>query len=693
MRIPVLFSCLFLIFIFCISMSSGQKDDDIYFFPDFSQCLGDEQSLLLQWKNSLVFDNALSTKLVYWNQSVDCCSWEGVICDGSRVIILDLTNESISDGLDNSSSLSCLRSLQYLGLAYNKLKTFPHFLRNQSALLALDLSNNEIHGEIPNWIWNLPYLYTLNLSYNYLMTLDLPLLGMSNLRVLDLHSNQLQGQLLAFPKHAIYLDFSRNNFSSVILPSIGNSFGFTSFLSLSSNKFYGSIPESICNITNLRLLDLSNNSLSGTIPQCLFKMSESHDVMWHRGLGVLNLRKNNLTGVISNSFPRNCSLQTLYLNDNQLQGKLPKSLARCTSLEVLDLGNNQIEDVFPCYLKNISMLHILVLRSNKFYGPIDCPMPNASWSMLQIVDLAANSFTGKLPIKYFSDWKVITDERNEAQYQVSPLRFVDNSSFYAFTNYGVAKIGFGQPYSYEDVVNIYYQNMVTITIKGVQVELVKILTIFASLDFSCNHFDGHIPREIGELKSLRSLNLSHNAFTGQMSQSLGKLTYLESLDLSSNKFTGEIPVQLAEGLIFLSFLNLSFNQLGGNIPLIKQFATFSKSSYEGNIGLCGFPLKEKCTHEESELSHPTSKETHSDFGRRIDWNFLNVEFGFIFGFGIVIWPLMFWKRWRICYFQLADDIFFKMFPQLYIRKSWKTSTHKSETGALVIATSNAVRFD
>ena len=196
--------------------------------------------------------------------------------------------------------------------------------------------------------------------------------------------------------------------------------------------------------------------------------------------------------------------------------------------------------------------------------------------MLQIVDLAANNFTGKLPIKYISNWKAITGERNKAQYQLSPLRFKDNSLFLNFRSivdplhsydngYGGYGHGYGYgsavSYSYQyaniffqernDVVNIYYQNMVTITLKGVQVELVKIQTIFTSLDFSCNSFDGPIPREIGELKLLHSLNLSHHAFTSQISQSLGKLTNLESLDLSSNKFTGEISVQLAEGLKFL----------------------------------------------------------------------------------------------------------------------------------------------
>ena len=98
-----------------------------------SKVLDYQQSLLLQWKNSLVFDNASSTKLVHWNQSVGVpyCSWEGVNCNWSRVTGLNLTNESISDGLHNSSSLSRLPYLQQLDLANNKLKIFPHFLREQ----------------------------------------------------------------------------------------------------------------------------------------------------------------------------------------------------------------------------------------------------------------------------------------------------------------------------------------------------------------------------------------------------------------------------------------------------------------------------------------------------------------------------------------------------------------------------------
>jgi hypothetical protein len=177
--------------------------------------------------------------------------------------------------------------------------------------------------------------------------------------------------------------------------------------------------------------------------------------------------------------------------------------------------------------------------------------------------------------------------------------------------------------------------------------LVTIQTIYTILDFSCNNFDGPIPEEIGKLTLLYTLNLSHNALTGQIPESLGKLSNLESLDLSSNELSGKIPVQLADGLIFLSVLSLSFNQLVGQIPFIKQFGTFLENSFQGNKGLCGLPLKSKCTNEEPRLLPPTYEKYHSNSRIVIEWNYISAELGFVFGFGVVIGSLMFWKRWRI----------------------------------------------
>ncbi|XP_056864441.1 putative receptor like protein 25 [Raphanus sativus] len=121
----------------------------------------------------------------------------------------------------------------------------------------------------------------------------------------------------------------------------------------------------------------------------------------------------------------------------------------------------------------------------------------------------------------------------------------------------------------------------------------KILTSFATIDFSGNRIEGQIPESLGLLKALIALNFSNNAFTGYIPPSLSNLSNLESLDLSSNQLSGTIPNGLGS-LSFLAYINVSHNQLKGEIPQGTQITGQPKSSFEGNAGLCGLPLKETC---------------------------------------------------------------------------------------------------
>ncbi|KAK0583977.1 hypothetical protein LWI29_005887 [Acer saccharum] len=186
-------------------------------------------------------------------------------------------------------------------------------LKNYS-LIELDLSDNQISGEIPNWIWEV-VCFNLNLSHNSLVGFQEPY-SILNLRFLDLHSNQLQGKIPLPPPEAAIVDYSSNNFTS-IPDDIGNVAYNMAFFSVSNNKLTSVIPESLCNATWLQVLDLSSNNLSGRIPTCLFEMGNS--------LGVLNIRRNSLYGTLPEKFPGYCGLQTLSLNGNQLEGMVPKS--------------------------------------------------------------------------------------------------------------------------------------------------------------------------------------------------------------------------------------------------------------------------------------------------------------------------------------------------------------------------------
>ncbi|KAH9673092.1 hypothetical protein KPL70_017963 [Citrus sinensis] len=555
----------------------------------------------------------------------------------------------------NASSDSSFPShVSKLRLASCKMKVIPN-LKSQSKLFNLDLSDNQISGEIPNWVWEIGNggLEYLNLSHNLLSSLQRPfsISDLSLITVLDLRSNQLQGNVPYPPPSAVLVDYSNNNFTSSIPDDIGTSMNFTIFFSLSNNYITGVIPETLCRAKNLLVLDLSKNKLGGKMPTCLIEMSEI--------LGVLNLRGNRLSGTLSVTFPGNCALQTLDLNGNQLGGKVPKSLASCTKLEVLDLGNNKINDTFPCWLKNISSLRVLVLRSNSFYGNITCRENDKSWPKLQIVDLASNNFGGRVPQKCITTWKAMMSDEDEAQSNFKHLHF-----------------------EFLRLDNRYYQDVVTVTSKGLEMELVKILSIFTSIDFSRNNFDGPIPEEIGRFKSLYGLNLSQNALTGPIPSAIGNLQQLESLDLSMNHLSGQIPIQLAN-LTFLSFLNLSHNNLVGKIPVSTQLQSFSPTSFEGNEGLCGLPLNNcrssilcgfpatnDCKTNSSKLQ-PSEPASNKEF----NWQFILTGVGFGVGSAAIVAPLMFSKKANKLYDVQIDKLLLVTLPMLGL--TYKTSYERS----------------
>ncbi|GFQ00517.1 receptor-like protein 12 [Phtheirospermum japonicum] len=526
----------------------------------------------------------------------------------SNLTRLDLGHNNLTVDVSSGNILS-LPQLLRLNLASCKLSNFPD-LRNQSKISFLDLSSNRISGEIPIWIWNIGNnaLNHLNLSYNLLVGFQRPINMPDLLNVLDLHSNRLQGELPLPPNSVVYIDYSSNHFQNTIPIDIGNSTLFTNFLSLANNNLTGKIPESLCNPTYLQVLDLSGNNLNGSIPSCLTNT-----------LGVLNLGRNQISGIIPDNFSVSCSLKTLDLSNNNLGGHMPFSLANCKSLEVMNVGNNKIKDTFPCMLKNLSALRVLVLRRNKFHGELRCPMTkNGSWPDLQIIDIAFNNFTGKLSPECIANWRGMTVDKNGDQpRQNKHIQF-----------------------DFLSLNNFYYQDMVMVTIKGLEMELIKILKVFTVIDFSCNNFSGPIPDTIGNLTSLYILNLSHNALDGNIPSTVGNLKQLGSLDLSSNGLTGEIPREIA-GLNFLSFLNLSYNKLVGMIPTGSQFQTFSKESYVGNPELCGFPLNKSCNFDgERENLGPGLS------GTGFDWRFILTGLGFGFGASLVVAPLALCERWR-----------------------------------------------
>ena len=548
------------------------------------------------------------------------------------------------------SWLYTLPSLVELDLSHNKF--IGHIGKFQfDSLETIDLSMNELHGSIPTSIFELVNLSSLHLSSNKLSgvletskfekLINLTYLDISltmsvhsnsmlpNIRTLDLSHNNISGMFSwNVGKDTLsYLNLSYNSISGFEmqpwksmqildlhsnllqgpLPTPPNS---TIFFSVSHNKLSGEISPLICKASSMEILDLSRNNLSGMLPHCLGNFSED--------LSVLNLRRNQFHGIIPQTFLNGNSIRSLDFSCNQLEGLVPRSLIICRELEVLDLGNNKINDMFPHWLGALPKLQVLVLRSNRFHGHIGFSKIISPFMSLRIIDLAHNDFEGDLPEIYLRSLKATMniDEGNMTREYIGD----DN-----------------------------YQDSMMVTIKGSEIEFVKILNTFTTIDFSCNKFQGVIPECIGNLNSLRGLNLSHNYLIGYIPLSFKNLKMLESLDLSSNKLSGRIPQELTI-LTFLEVLNLSQNHLIGFIPQGNQFQTFGNDSYYGNPGLCGFPLSKRCTTDE--IPYPSQEiEAKSESG--FDWKITLMGYGCGLVIGLSLGCLIFvsgkpeWLVWII----------------------------------------------
>ncbi|KAL8551142.1 hypothetical protein ACS0TY_000285 [Phlomoides rotata] len=245
--------------------------------------------------------------------------------------------------------------LAILGLNGNHLQgTLPPSLANCTELEVIDFGNNMIQDTFPQWLHTLPQLKILILksnSFHGSITSPLTNNSFTNLQIFDLSYNNFTGllpeklfsrlqaiknQSLVSPADRLYVGSGRYEYS-VTLSVKGADVEFTKVLTifntidLSNNNFIGIIPDSLSNLTSLRLLNLSHNRINGSIPPALGRMTN---------LEQLDLSSNQLSGGIPQTLTSLTFLVALNLSHNHLVGPIPLGNQFSTFLNNSYVGNS-----------------------------------------------------------------------------------------------------------------------------------------------------------------------------------------------------------------------------------------------------------------------------------------------------------------------------------------------------------------
>jgi Leucine-rich repeat (LRR) protein len=218
------------------------------------------------------------------------------------------------------------------------------------------------------------------------------------------------------------------------IPSAIGGFPWLVNLRLAVNHFEGPLPRSVCQLTELVFMDVSNNLVNGSFPDCIGALAKLERISFDncRLGGALPPSVANLTSMISfriggggMSFVGSTAplagmrnVQQLILSGNdftslapelgalkhlvqldagsmRLTGSIPDSFGLLGSLESLDLSGNSLSGPIPSSFANLTSIVDIDLNENRLSGQL--PDLSPALDTLHTLFLDSNRFTGTLP--------------------------------------------------------------------------------------------------------------------------------------------------------------------------------------------------------------------------------------------------------------------------------------------------------
>ncbi|KAH6774942.1 Leucine-rich receptor-like protein kinase family protein [Perilla frutescens var. hirtella] len=358
-------------------------------------------------------------------------------------------------------------------------------------------------------------------------------------------------------------------------------------LSISNNSISGKLPENLGNFKKLQHLDVSNNLFSSSLPVDIGKLAL---------LQNLSLAGNNFSGLIPDSISGLTSIRSMDLSRNALSGPLPLSLTMLEGLVYLNLSLNSLTKSIPKGFELMAQLDVIDLHGNMLDGELAPEF--LLFTTASHVDLSGNLLvsSAKDQQSFLRGVSPSVKHLNLSHNQLTGSN-VGGGSPQAFGSLNVLDLSYNQlSGELPGFTFVYDLQVLKLRNNGFSGLIPNNLLkgdslVLTELDLSRNKLSG--PVSMITSTTLNILNLSSNVLSGELplltgscavvdlSNNLleGNLTRMlkwgnvEVLDLSQNRLTGSIPEVTAQ-FLRLHYLNISYNSLGGSLP--KVIALFPK---------------------------------------------------------------------------------------------------------------------
>ncbi|KAK7320404.1 hypothetical protein VNO77_29838 [Canavalia gladiata] len=330
--------------------------------------------------------------------------------------------------------------------------------------------------------------------------------------------------------------------------------------------------NSSCHVVSI---SLKAQNLSGTLSPEFSKL---------RYLKLLDLSRNIITGSIPHQWATMRLIELSFMG-NRLSGPFPKVLTNITTLRNLSIEGNQFSGLIPSEIGKLIKLEKLILSSNAFTGAL----PSALSKLTNLIDLriSDNNFSGRIP-DFISNWALIEKLHMHGCSLQGPIP----SSISALTRLSdlrITDLKGNKSSAFPPLNNM--KSMKTLVLRN-------------------NMIKGEIPEYIGRMEKLKILDLSYNGLSGEIPQSFAQLDKVDFMYLTRNKLSGAIPgwVLGNNKNIDVSDNNFSWDSSSptecqrGSINLVESYS--SSANTQSKIHSClkrNFPCAASASQYQSSL--------------------------------------------------------------------------------------------